>query len=423
MDCMTEKLGVVGLGYVGLPLALAMTDSGYNVIGVDIDPDRIDNLKNGDSYVNDISDDEVAEALDSGFEPTTEYDDLSDASLVSVCVPTPLRKTGRPDVSYVVSATESIAECITSDTVVVLESTVYPGCTSETLVPIFEENGFVVGEDVYVAFSPERIDPGNEEYPPTSIPKVLGGVTEACGDAAESYYSTVFDEIVGVGSATEAEMVKLLENTFRAVNIGLINELAMVANELEVDIWSIVDAAATKPFGFMPFYPGPGLGGHCIPVDPLYLSWKANQQGIETEFIELADKVNREMPRYVVNRTSELLNSQHIPIPDSDVLVVGVAYKPDVSDTRESPAVDIIGMLTERGANVEYHDPWVPCLKVEDTVYESRPLYSDAVQGYDCVIIATDHSNVDYEMIADEAKLVLDTRNALGKDRENVCRL
>ncbi len=406
---MTET-GVVGLGYVGLPLALAMEGAGHDVVGVEVDASKVEDLRAGRSYVNDVTDDEVAEATD--FRATTDYSALAEASLVSVCVPTPLRKTGTPDVSYVVDTFEELVGVLSEGTVVVLESTVYPGCTEEVIVPILEENGFTVGEDIYVAFSPERIDPGNEEYGPTEIPKVLGGVTDACGDAAEEHYSTVFDEVVRVDSATEAELVKLLENTFRAVNIGMINELATVADEFDADIWNVVDAASTKPFGFMPFYPGPGLGGHCIPIDPLYLSWKANEKGAETRFIDLADRVNRSMPDHVVDRITELLNENRVAVPDAEVLVLGVAYKPDVSDTRESPAYDVMEKLRDRGASLTYHDPHVPVFGVGDETYESRELTPELLASHDCTVILTDHSAVDYATVAENAPVVFDTRNA-----------
>jgi UDP-N-acetyl-D-glucosamine dehydrogenase len=287
-----------------------------------------------------------------------------------------------------------------------------------------EEEGLAVGEDVYVAFSPERIDPGNEKYEPTEIPKVVGGVTDTCGEAAETVYETVFEEIVRVDSSTEAELVKLLENTFRAVNIGMINELATVADEFDADIWEVIDAASTKPFGFMPFYPGPGLGGHCIPVDPLYLSWKANEKGVETRFVDLADRVNRSMPTYVVDRVTELLNENHVAVPDAEVLVLGVAYKPDVSDTRESPAYDVMEGLRDRGAALTYHDPHVPVFGVGDKKYESHELTPEILSGHDCVVILTDHSEVEYEDVVENSSLIFDTRNATkGYDSDGVTRL
>ena len=424
MNGSREQIGVVGLGYVGLPLALAFTRAGYEVVGVDIDEQRIETLRGGKSYLTDVTDDAVANALAEGFRPTTEYTELSDAEGVSVCVPTPLRKTGTPEMSYVADAVERLAAVVPRNCTVVLESTVYPGATEEVVVPAFEDEGYLIGKDLFLAFSPERIDPGNKEYEPHEIPKVLGGVTEACGDRAEALYTPVFDELVRVGSATEAELVKLLENTFRAVNIGLINELAQIAHELEVDIWSVVDAASTKPFGFMPFYPGPGLGGHCIPVDPTFLSWKANQHDIETRFIDLADRINREMPRHVVRRITDLVNDNGVALPDARVLVVGVAYKPDVTDTRESPAHDVIQLLEKRNVDVDYHDPHVPVFETDGLQYESVPLSTETPDFYDCTVVLTDHSVLDIEAIVESASVVFDTRNAVDeRGRGNVVRL
>ncbi|WP_229504765.1 nucleotide sugar dehydrogenase [Natrinema versiforme] len=418
------RVGVVGLGYVGLPLALAMHDAGYDVVGVDVDADTIERLRSGESTVNDVSDARVADAVKNGLVPTTDYDSLFDVDGISICVPTPLRKTDTPDLSFVIDAAERLAPIVPNGCTVILESTVYPGATKEAIGDVFAENGATIGEDIYLAFSPERIDPGNEEYGPTDIPKVLGGVTPTCGDRAEALYEPVFDEVVRVESATEAELVKLLENTFRAVNIGLINELAQIAHELDVDIWNAIEAAETKPFGFMPFYPGPGLGGHCIPIDPFYLSWKANQQGVDTRFIDLADTVNREMPAHVVQRVVERLNDRGVAMSNATVLVIGGAYKPDVSDTRESPSIDIIAQLEEWNAVVEYHDPHVPTLDVGGIEYESVPLTTELLETVDCAVIVTDHSVLDIEAIVDGAPLVFDTRNATnGLDSSNVVRL
>ncbi|ELZ36070.1 UDP-glucose/GDP-mannose dehydrogenase [Halorubrum saccharovorum DSM 1137] len=420
----TPRVGVVGLGYVGLPLALAFTQAGYEVVGVDIDADRVDTLRDGRSYVTDISDEDVEIALAEGFTPTTEYETLSDVDGVSICVPTPLRKTGQPNLSYVADATERLAEVLPDGCTVILESTVYPGATEDLVAPTLSENGKVVGEDVHVAFSPERIDPGREDYALTEIPKVLGGVTPSCGDHAMALYEGVFDKVVRVESSTEAELVKLLENTFRAVNIGLINEIAMIANDLDVDVWQVVEAASTKPYGFMPFYPGPGLGGHCIPIDPLYLSWKAGQQGIETRFIDLADEVNREMPVHVVRQVNELLNEEGLAVSQSSILVVGVAYKSNISDVRESPAYDVIGLLDERGASISYHDPYVPTFEVEEESYESVELTRERLDETDLVLVLTDHDNIDFARLVDESSLVFDTRNATdGIKSESIVRL
>ena len=423
---MTEstRVGVVGLGYVGLPLALAMHNAGYDVVGVDVDDDTVARLRDGGSTVRDVADAEVADAVAEGLTFGTDYAALSDVDGVSVCVPTPLRKTDTPDLSFVVDAAERLAGVLPRETTVVLESTVYPGATREVVGETLADDGKTVGEDVHVAFSPERIDPGNDDYGPTEIPKVLGGVTPACGDRAEALYDPIFEEVVRVDSATEAELVKLLENTFRAVNIGLINELAQVAHELDVDIWNAINAAGTKPFGYMAFYPGPGLGGHCIPVDPFYLSWKANKAGIDTRFIELADTVNRKMPDHVVGRVVEQLNGRGVPLPEADVLVVGAAYKPDVSDTRESPAVDIVDGLEEWHADIAYHDPHVPRLPVGDATYESVPLTDERLDAADCVVLVTDHSALDVERLAERSSLLFDTRNATaGLEADGVVRL
>ena len=418
------RVGVVGLGYVGLPLSIAMHRSGYEVVGVDVDTETVERLQNGESTVSDISDSDVAAAVEEGITFTTEYGALADVDGVSICVPTPLRKTDTPDLSFVIDAAERLAPVVPDGCTVILESTVYPGATNEVVGETLTENGATVGEDIYLAFSPERIDPGNEEYGPTEIPKVLGGVTQACGDHAVALYEPVFDEIVRVESATEAELVKLLENTFRAVNIGLINELAQIAYELDVDIWSTIEAAETKPFGFMSFYPGPGLGGHCIPIDPFYLSWKANKHGVDTRFIELADTVNREMPQHVVQRVVEQLNDHGTALSNADVLLVGVAYKPDISDVRESPAIDIVEELTGWDATVDYHDPYVPELDIGNATYESVPLTDDRLRTADCVVVVTDHSTLDIDRIVDEASLVFDTRNATShRDDDYVVRL
>jgi UDP-N-acetyl-D-glucosamine dehydrogenase len=412
MEMHGTRVGVIGLGYVGLPLALAMHEAGYDVVGVDVDAAKVERLRGGESTVNDVSDSQVAGAVRDGLTLTTEYSPLSDVDGVSICVPTPLRKTDTPDLSFVIDAADRLAPVVPRGCTVVLESTVYPGATEEAVSDVLTENGASVGEDLFLAFSPERIDPGNEEYGPTDIPKVLGGVTRKCGDRAEALYGPVFDEVVRVESATEAELVKLLENTFRAVNIGLINELAQIAHELDVDIWNTIEAAKTKPFGFMPFYPGPGLGGHCIPIDPFYLSWKADQQGIDTRFIDLADTVNREMPDHVVHRVVAQLNDRGTALSNANILVVGAAYKPDVSDTRESPAVDILAEFADWNASVDYHDPYVPKLDVGETTYESVSLTEDRLRAADCVVLVTDHSELDIEAIVHETSFVFDTRNS-----------
>ena len=424
-DSSIEKVGVVGLGYVGLPLTLALIDAGYSVTGVDIDQDRVDQLRAGRSYVRDVSDSEVIAANEANLQLTVEYDELSDADAVSVCVPTPLSKTGQPNVSYVDRAANNLADVLSEESIIILESTVYPGATEEIVSEQFAQKGWDIGEDVFVAFSPERIDPGSEEYGVTDIPKVIGGMTGRCADRTVAYYDTVFDKTVRVSSTRTAEFTKLMENTFRSVNIGFINELAITAQRLEVDIWEAIEAAKTKPFGYMPFYPGPGLGGHCIPIDPQHLSWKAKQQGLETRYVDLADRINRGMPEHVVNRVATLLNTDGVALLNADVLLLGVAYKPDVSDTRQSPAYDIIDQLRDRGANVQYHDPHVSEFGTEDWSYQSREFNRSLLLSQDCVIIVTDHSEVDYLSVAEAAPRVFDTRNAISQftDIEGIERL
>lgn len=419
------RVGVVGLGYVGLPLALAFVDAGYEVVGVDVSNQRIEQLQSGKSYLKDVSDKTVESGLNSGFDPTTTYESLSDIEAVSICVPTPLRKSGQPDVSYVVDATERLTEVLPQECLIILESTVYPGATEEVVANEFVSNGLEIGKDIFIAFSPERIDPGNETYGVTGIPKVIGGVTAACGDRAVALYNQVFEETVRVPTSSEAEFVKLLENTFRSVNIGLINELALTADQMDLDIWEVIDAAATKPFGYMPFYPGPGLGGHCIPVDPQQLSWKAKQQGFETRFIDLADRINRSMPGHVVDRVAALLNKQGVAVLGADILVLGVAYKPDVSDTRESPALDVIDLFRSRGANVRYHDPHVPTVSAADWAYESATLTDELLREQDCVVIVTDHSEFDVGQLVEESARIFDTRNATAEyaDYDHIHRL
>lgn len=419
-----QRIGIIGLGYVGLPLALAFTEAGYSVIGVDLDEKRVQSLQHGESYIRDVSDHVVDDAVSSGLEPTTDYAKLESVSLVSICVPTPYSKTGQPEVSYVAEAVSSLADVLSRGCTVVLESTVYPSATEELVAETFTENGWQIGKDIYVAHSPERIDPGNDDYGHTEIPKVVGGVTDACGDRAEAWYSEAFAKIVRVSSAREAEMTKLLENTFRSINIGMINEMTIIANELDIDIWEVIDAASTKPFGFMPFYPGPGLGGHCIPVDPQFLSWKANQHETETRFIDLADRINREMPEYVVERLIEALNKEGTAVSQSEVLVLGVSYKPDVPDTRESPAYDIIERIRELGGEVMYHDPHVKRFEVNESVYESTELTEEVLESVNSVVIITDHSEINIKFVADHSNLVLDTRNATaGIERNNIERL
>ncbi|MBO4249545.1 nucleotide sugar dehydrogenase [Halomicrobium sp. IBSBa] len=417
--------GVVGLGEVGLPLALRVAESGYDVVGVDIDEERIRSLKSGESYIIDIPSSDVQATVDDGVTVTTEYERLSDATHIALCVPTPLQKSGQPDISYIVAAVDELVEVISPETTVIIESTVYPGATENLIREIVTDAGFTVGEDIYLASSPERIDPGNEQYDLEDIPKVVGGVTASCQAQTERLYEDIFQTVVSVNSATEAEMTKILENTFRNVNIALVNELVKVADNFGIDFWNVIEAAKTKPYGFMPFYPGPGLGGHCIPVDPIYLSWRARQNGIDTPLVDLADRTNREMPEYIVRRLTEVLNERGIALSESRILILGVAYKSGVPDTRKSPAIDIIDGLEKSQASITYHDPYVPRLNVNDVgPYTSVELTDDLLASVDCTLIVTNHPEIEIETIVDRSSLIFDTRNATANyDADNIYRL
>lgn len=416
IDARTARVGVIGLGYVGLPLAVEFAHAGFEVVGIDLSAEKVDAINRGASYIPDISGAVVAALRTAGkLSATTDYAAISGLDAISICVPTPLRKTRDPDMSYVISAAEDVAQHLQKGALIVLESTTYPGTTEEIVLPRILNNGFVVGEDIFVAFSPERIDPGNANYGVRNTPKVIGGMTPACGRVAVALYATAVENVVAVSSTRAAEMVKLLENTFRAVNIGLINEIAIMCDKLGVDVWEVIEAAKSKPFGFMPFYPGPGLGGHCIPIDPLYLSWKLKTLNYNARFIELADEINTNMPRYVVTKIAEALNDDRKPVRGSNVLVLGVAYKRDVDDVRESPAIDIIQLLQQQGAVVTYNDPLVDTLSFDEVRMESAPLDTEALQAADCIVIVTDHSVYNWETILSEAQLVVDTRNAVKR--------
>ena len=418
------RIGVIGLGYVGLPLAVEFAKAGFDVTGFDVDESKVSEINAGRSYILDVKTEEVASNVNAGrLRATTDMSTLAEMDVVDICVPTPLRKTKDPDMSYVVSAAEQIAKYIHPGMLIVLESTTYPGTTAEVLQPMFEANGLKVGQDFYLAFSPERVDPANEKYTTRNTPKVVGGTTPACSEVAVALYSTAVDTVVPVTSTQVAEMVKLLENTFRAVNIGLVNEIALMAHRMNIDVWEVIDAAKTKPFGFMPFYPGPGLGGHCIPIDPFYLSWKARQTGFECRFIELAGHVNSSMPEYVVERVSEALNTKKKAVNGARIHVFGVAYKKDVSDMRESPALDILALLHRRGADLSYSDPYVPVLKEGELCLRSVD-EAKVDGGIDCAVICTDHRAFDYRSFPARFPLVVDTRNALkGNGAENIFRL
>jgi UDP-N-acetyl-D-glucosamine dehydrogenase len=412
------RVAILGLGYVGLPLAVVFAEAGFTVVGVDPDRRKVDTVNRGESHIQDVPTEKVARLLKAGkLSATTDFAALQQADAVSICVPTPLGKFGDPDMSYVVSATESLAKYMHAGMVVVLESTTYPGTTREILLPkLGAEKGLIVGEDFFLAFSPERVDPGREDWTTINTPKVMGGITEACSEVASVWYGQALKTVVPVTSAEAAEMTKLLENTFRMINIGMVNELAIMCDRLGVDVWEVINAAATKPFGFMKFTPGPGLGGHCIPIDPLYLSWKLKELNYTARFIELASEINSNMPRYVVGRVMDALNDQGKALKGSNVLVLGAAYKPDIDDIRESPALDLIGLLSRKGAQVNYHDPYIPHLHTHDGIeLDCVPDLMAAVHQSDCVLVVTNHSRYDYPAILAEAKLIFDSRNALGK--------
>ena len=406
-------MGVIGMGYVGLPLAVEFARAGFSVLGIDTDASKVAALTAGKSYIPDVRVDALRGLVAEGkLAASQDYEAIAELDAISICVPTPLRKTRDPDMSYVVSAAEQIGEHLRPGMLIVLESTTYPGTTTEVLLPRMLSNGYTAGEDIFVAFSPERIDPANPTYGVRNTPKVIGGVTPACTEVAVALYATVVEQVVPVSSTQAAEMVKLLENTFRAVNIGLINEITIMCDKLGVDVWEVIAAAKTKPFGYMPFYPGPGLGGHCIPIDPLYLSWKLKTLNFNARFIELADEINTNMPRYVVSKVTEALNEDRKPVRGSQILVLGVAYKPDVDDVRESPAIDIIQLLQQQGAAISFHDPHVADLRFDNIEMRSVEYGVATLASADCVLIVTDHSAYDWTEILRNAQLVVDTRNA-----------
>ena len=420
----TARVGVLGLGYVGLPLAVEFARAGFEVVGIDIQKTKVDAFNGGHSYIKDVPDEVFRPLVESGkLRATTDFSVIRDLDTIDICVPTPLRKTKDPDMSYVVAARDGIAEHIHPGLLVMLESTTYPGTTDELILPKLEESGLKVGKDFFVCFSPERVDPGNAKFQTANIPKVVGGITPACTEVGALFYGQALETVIPVSSTRVAEMVKLLENTFRMINIGLVNELAIMCERMNIDVWEVIDAAATKPFGFMPFYPGPGLGGHCIPIDPFYLSWKSKEAGIEARFIELAGYINGRMPEFVVEKIQNALNDASKPVRGSHVHVLGTAYKRDIDDVRESPALDIILLLKRRGATVTFSDPYVPSIQIDGTVLEAQDAIG-SVSNADCVVIVTDHKNVDYSAILEHSKLIVDTRNALkGFRSEKIVRL
>jgi UDP-N-acetyl-D-glucosamine dehydrogenase len=424
----TARVGVVGLGYVGLPLAVEFARAGFVTIGIDVDQRKVDAIAQGASYIPDVPTTEVARLVSAGtLTATSDFDIVATLDTVNICVPTPLRKTKDPDMSYIVAAVEQIAARLHRGMLVILESTTYPGTTEELVQPTLEASGLKAGRDFFLAFSPERVDPGNRSFNTRNVPKVVGGVGRDSTAMAAALYGSAIETLVPVSSPQAAEMVKLLENTFRMVNIGLVNEIALMCDRLGIDVWEVVTAAATKPFGFMPFYPGPGLGGHCIPIDPFYLSWKAKQSGFDSRFIELAGQINGAMPRFVVEKINEGLNQQRKPINGSTVLVLGIAYKRDIDDVRESPSLDVMTLLHQKGARVLYADPYVPTLSARqwhgglDLV--TQPVTAETLAAADCVAILTDHQIVDYAMVLDAAHLVVDTRNAIAGEHPHVLRL
>jgi UDP-N-acetyl-D-glucosamine dehydrogenase len=423
----STSAGVIGLGYVGLPLAIEFAKAGLTVVGVDLDTRKVEALSKGESYIGDVAATDVAEMVKAGrFRATTDFSVLSEVDTINICVPTPLRKTKDPDLSYIVASVEEIAKYFKAGQLIILESTTYPGTTDEVVQPMLEARGLKAGTDFYLGFSPERVDPGNPQFHTGNIPKVVGGVNQASNDAAVALYSLVVKEVVTVSNTRAAELVKLLENTFRAVNIGLVNELALMCRDMGINVWEVIDAAKTKPFGFMPFYPGPGLGGHCIPIDPFYLSWKARQFGFESRFIELAGHINGGMPRYVVDRVGEALNSVAKPIKGSKVHLFGMAYKSDVTDFRESPAIDVADLLERRGAVVTYSDHFVPAMPAEHG-HKPRtevPFAKALADGFDIAVITTAHKTFDYDTLVAQSPLILDTRNALkGRAGAHIFRL
>lgn len=409
----SATIGVIGQGYVGLPLAVVMAEAGFNVTGYDVLPDKVAMLNEGSSYIGDIPDERLGAQIEAGlYRARSTFEDMGDRDIISICVPTPLSKTRDPDISYIVDAAESVARTLRPGQLIVLESTTYPGTTEELVLPIFDNTGLTVGVDYFLCFSPERVDPGNPRFDIRNTPRLMGGITTACIEAGGTMYGSFLEDVVRMSSTQAAEMAKLLENTFRAVNIGLVNEVALMCRKLGLESWEVIDAAATKPFGFMKFYPGPGLGGHCIPVDPHYLSWILKTLNYTARFVELASEINTSMPTYVCELVTDALNEGKKPVNGSRVLVLGIAYKANVSDVRESPALDVIELLREKGADVVYHDPYVPSVRLAHGDMESAPLTDELLSSSDCVVITAAHSCIDWRRVAEQTTVIVDTRNA-----------
>lgn len=418
------QVGVVGLGYVGLPLVVEFAEAGFTVTGIDLDQRKVDMINRGESYIQDIPTSVLKPLWEKGLiKATTDFSVVQKLDTINICVPTPLGKSKEPDMSYIVKSCESLARYFHPGILVILESTTYPGTTDELMLPMFEAGGLKVGEDFFMCFSPERVDPGNAKYQTKNIPKVVGGITPTCTEMGALFYGQALDTVVPVGSTRVAEMVKLLENTFRMINIGMVNEIARMCDRMNINVWEVIDAAATKPFGFMPFYPGPGLGGHCIPIDPFYLSWKSKQAGFEARFIELAGSINGDMPHFVVSKIQNALNNACKAVKGSKIHVMGVAYKRDIDDVRESPALDVIHLLQGLGAEVTYSDPWIPKIDHEP-IFMAATDEAKGVQDADCVVIITDHKKFDYTALVSNAKIIVDTRNALkGIQSDKIVRL
>ena len=427
IDDRTARIGVIGLGYVGLPLAIEFAKAGFEVVGFDVDVKKVRDIERGVSYIGDVSAEDLQAMVKAGrMQATEDFDKLHGVQIVNICVPTPLTRTKDPDISFMARAVEQIKERLHPGTLVILGSTTYPGTTDELFVPELEQTGLKIGRDFALAFAPERIDPANQKFQVRNVPKVVGGATPLCTDLACRVYDTIFDETVPVSSTRAAEMVKLLENTFRAINIGLANEVALMCERLDLDVWEVIEAAATKPYGFMKFLPGPGLGGHCIPVDPSYLSWKLKSLNFSARFIELATEINSGMPEHVADRIAELLNEDRLAVNGARILILGVAYKKDVGDMRESPAIDVIGTLARRGAEIAYHDPYVDECEIDGVLYKNSDLTDEAIAAADIAVILTDHTTVDYARLAEKGRRIFDSRNAtqgLTAHREKITKL
>ena len=413
IDARSAKVGVIGLGYVGLPLAIEFVKAGFEVTGIDVDEKKVNFINSGTNYIKDVDDSILKQTVEqNSLTATTDFSVVNSLDAISICVPTPLNKEKNPDISYIVSVMDEIKNYLHPDMIIILESTTYPGSTRELILPYFEKDNLILGKNICLCFSPERIDPGNKIYNTSNTPKIIGGLTPACSQTGKKLYSKIINEVIIVSSPETAEMVKLLENTFRAINIGLANEVAIMCEKLGVNAWEVIDAAATKPFGFMKFTPGPGLGGHCIPIDPYYLSWKLKTLDYDARFIKLAGEINTQMPKHVVDLISFGLNKNQKALSSSEILIIGVAYKKNIDDYRESPALDIIQILIEAGSKIKYYDPLVPKLKLMNHVIESEPdLNPDNIKRHDMCVIVTDHTNIDYELIMAHCKTIVDTRN------------